>query len=115
MKLILATMSALIAMTTSVQAESIISELCGLNHENEVQMQSDIQANPDGYFIRDLKIQLSHGDPRIVVAVGDEFHLCTRSAATPDMSANTVEMMKADREVKFLFVPNCPKRNRPSS
>jgi hypothetical protein len=46
---------------------------------------SDVRANPDGYYVVSLRTQLSHGDLRIVNATGEVFHLCTSSAATPDM------------------------------
>ncbi len=85
MKLIATTAVALIATTTFTQAQSKTTELCGAGHANELQQQSDIQSNPDGYFVRGLNTQLSNGDPQIIQAVGDVFHLCTRSAATPNM------------------------------
>lgn len=91
----------------------MISELCGAGHINEVASQADIQANPDGYFIRGLNIQLSHGDPRIIQAVGNEFHLCTRSAATPEMPETMAILMVEERDVKYLFVPACPSASKP--
>ena len=71
---------------------------------------NDVTANPDGYYIRSLQTQLSHGDPRIIQATGKKFHLCTRSAATPDMDGTKALTMINERAVKYLFVPvDCPK------
>lgn len=91
--------------TGTVYAESRIEALCGAGHVNEIASADDIVANPDGYYIRSLQTQLSHGDPRIVSATGNEFHLCTRSAATPDMDARKAETLMNERRVKFLFAP----------
>jgi hypothetical protein len=92
-----------IASTGTAYAESRIMDLCGDGHVNEAD--DDVVAYPDGYYIRGLQTQLSHGDPRIVNATGDEFHLCTRSAATPDMDTSTALSLMNERTVKYLFVP----------
>lgn len=86
-------------------AGSRIDTLCGTGHVNEVTSVDDVIANPDGFYIRSLQTQLSHGDPRIILATGDKFHICTRSTATPDMSANLALQLVNERTVKFLFVP----------
>jgi hypothetical protein len=92
-------------MTSTVQAETRIDTLCGPAHKNEVPGLQDVTENPDGYYIVSLQTQLSHGDSRIVEATGDVFHLCTRSAATPDMDAYRALLLMQTREVKYLFVP----------
>ena len=94
-----------IASTSTAYAKSRIIDLCGDGHVNEVAAAADVAANPDGYYIRSLQTQLSHDDPRIVNAIGAEFHLCTRSAATPDMDATTALLLMNERTVKYLFVP----------
>lgn len=115
MKLI-ATLTVVTALSAaSAQAESRIETLCGANHVNEVAAPDDVVANPDGYYIRSLETQISHGDPRIIQATGRTFHLCTRSAATPDMSTTMALTLMDEREVTHLFVPlDCPK-SRPAS
>jgi len=115
MKIIATIVIALIATATGAHAESMVTAFCGASHENEALVQSEIEPNPDGYYIPELNTQLSHGDRRIIQAVGDEFHLCTRSAATPDMPTNMVHLLKNERAVKFLFVPTCPKAIRPET
>lgn len=92
-------------------AESKIDSLCGTGHVDETAHAGDVSANPDGYYIRSLQVQLRHGDPRIVQAVGKQFHLCTRSAARPDMEATRALLLQGEREVKYLFVPtDCPEQ-----
>lgn len=99
-----------IALATAAGAEGRIDTLCGADHVNEVAAADDVQANPDGYYIRSLKTQISHGDPRLVLATGKVFHLCTRSAATPEMPSTQAVLMMQERAVKYLFVPqDCPK------
>ena len=97
----------------TAQAQSMIDERCGQDHVNQITELGDVISNPDGYYVRSLQTQLSHGDPRIVRAVGTEYRLCTRPAVTPDMDANEALLLKNKRVVKFLFVPikNCPKPN----
>ena len=105
-----ATLTALtILFAGTAVAESRIDTLCWADHVNEVNSANDIVANPDGFYIRSLEVQLSYGDPRIMLATGNRFHLCTRSAATPDMNENLARLMMGERRVKYLFVPiTCP-------
>ncbi len=111
-----ATITALtIALATAAAAESRIDTLCGAGHANEAAGPGDIRANPDGYYIRSLRTQLSHGDPRIVRATGRVFHLCTRSAVTPDMDATRALQLKGERAVKYLFVPVADRLPAPAS
>ena len=93
------------------EAQTIVDQLCGQGHINETNEQQDVVSNPDGYFVHSLQEQISHGDPRIVHAVGQEFHLCTQSPATPEMDANQLFLIPDERGVKYLFVPKegCPK------
>lgn len=96
-------------------AEGRIATFCGSGHSNEVASATDVSANPDGYFIRSLGIQLSHGDPRIVQAVGKNYHLCTISAATPEMEVSRIQQLRNERAVRYLFVPTvCPDSTRSS-
>lgn len=97
--------AALFLTAGAADAESKIDTLCGQGHANEAASAADISANPDGYFIRSLEVQLRHGDPRLVLAVGDAYHLCTRPAATPEMDANRMILLAGERVVKYLFVP----------
>ena len=87
------------AMTTQAAAQSSIDALCGAGHANEAAAFGAVSPNPDGYYLPGLNIQLSHGDPRIVRAVGSDFHLCTRPASTPEMSAAASDVEKA-----FMFM-----------
>jgi hypothetical protein len=103
------------ALAGPASAGGMIDTFCGAGHVNETADAGDVRANPDGYYIASLGVQLSHGDPRIVKAVGSGFHLCTRGAATPDMERSRALLLMGEREVKYLFVPNdCPK-GRPAS
>ena len=90
---------------SAAQAETRIDTLCGSGHRNEVIGPQDVMANPGGYYIISLRTQLSHGDPRIVEATGEAFHLCTSSAATPDIETSRALLLMQTREVKYLFVP----------
>lgn len=99
------------AFATSAFADSRIEALCGAGHANETAAVGDVVANPDGYYIRNLKTQISHGDARIVQFNEPGFHLCTTSAATPDMDQSRALSVMANRRVKYLFVPiDCPKQ-----
>jgi len=102
-------------MTTQVAAQSSIDALCGPGHVNEATVVGAVQPNPDGYYLPGLNIQLSHGDPRIVRAVGLDFHLCTRPASTPEMSAAQADAYADRRVVKYLFVPNIIPEVSPNS
>lgn len=90
---------------SSALAETRIDALCGSGHLNEVAGPEDVQDNPAGYYIVSLRTQLSHGDPRIVQATGEVFHLCTRSAATPEIETGRALLLMQTRTVKYLFVP----------
>ncbi|WP_342076433.1 hypothetical protein [Yoonia sp. SS1-5] len=98
--------TALATATSAAFAKSSIDALCGPAHVNEVAAADDVTANPDGFNIRSLQTQLSHGDPRILPASGNTFHLCTASAATPDMDRTKALLLMNERRVKYLFVPN---------
>jgi len=102
---------ALTMVASTADAQSVTDQLCGQDHVNQTILEGDITSNPDGYYVRSLQTQLSHGDPRIVRAVGSEYHLCTRPAATPDMDENQAMLRKNGRVVKYLFIPmeGCPK------
>lgn len=96
-------------LATVARAESKIETLCGASHINEILGAGDIHSNPDGFYVHSLAQQVSHGDPRIISAVGKGFHLCTTAAATPDMEANRALLLQGQRRVKYLFVPtDCP-------
>jgi len=45
------------------------------------------------------------GDPRIIQTTSDDFYLCTRPAAIPDMDATKALLLMHERTVKYLFVP----------
>lgn len=94
-----------LVLASAAKAVTRIDTLCGSEHRNEVAGPRDVMANPGGYYIVSLRTQLSHGDPRIVKATGEEFHLCTSSAATPDMETTRALLLMQTREVKYLFVP----------
>jgi len=100
---------------TSAAADSRIARFCGLGHTNEMASVDDVKPNPDGYFVMSLVEQVSEGDPRIILTNEDDFYLCTRQFATPDMSANDIFRLRKNRQVKFLFVPIAKWTTRPSS
>lgn len=93
-------------------ADSRIETLCGVGHLNEVEAADDVLSNPDGFYIRSLQTQISYGDPRIIQTNGSSFHLCTASAANPDMDNNKALLLMNERRVTYLFAPiNCPKQS----
>jgi hypothetical protein len=100
-----ATVFALCLAAGTAQAQSTIDQMCGQGHVNEIAKLGDVTENPDGYYVRDLQVQLSHGDPRIIRTIGQAFHLCTRGAATPNMESSAALLLMNERRVKFLFVP----------
>ena len=97
--------AALVSANVASAADSRITEVCGINHRNELVSFDDASANPAGHYIASLKVQLYRGDPRIIATNDDTFHLCTRSAATPDMEATRAILMMNERTVRYLFVP----------
>ncbi len=112
MKMITILSAAILCAAAPAFAGSRIDSLCGDGHVNEALADDDVSANPDGYYIRSLRTQLSHGDPRLITNVGTSFHLCTRAAATPDMDAGKARLLQDERAVRYLFVPMaCPKKS----
>lgn len=110
-----ATLAALATPFAGHAEDSRIAPLCGAGHVNELATQSGVKANPDGFYVVNLREQISHGDARIIVSDADGFYLCTRSAATPDMDTNKAMLLMNERTVKYLFVPNCPSKSGVSS
>ncbi|MCV2865884.1 hypothetical protein [Defluviimonas sp. WL0075] len=96
-------------------ADSRIERFCGAGHQNEVATQEAVKPNPAGYYVVPLREQVDEGDPRIILTNDQDFHLCTRPVATPNMSANDAYLQSGKREVKFLFVPILNWRERTSS
>jgi hypothetical protein len=96
-------------------ADSRIVQLCGQDHVNEAVSATDVRANPDGFYVASLAEQVSLGDPRIIMTTDDDFHLCTRSAATPEMDATKAILLMRERTVKYLFVPFAPRGRAASS
>jgi hypothetical protein len=111
----LTALALLLAAQTASAADSRIAKLCGPDHVNEVASQDDVRANPAGYYVASLREQVREGDPRIVLTTGEEFYLCTRSAATPDMDATKALLLMKERVVKYLFVPVIRRGTRTSS
>lgn len=99
-------LSLLLATSTAVKADSRIAELCGTDHVNEVASEVDVRPNPVGFYVASLGEQISDRDPRIILSTDDEFYLCTRTAATPDMDASKALLLMQERMVKYLFVPS---------
>ena len=89
----------------AASADSRIVKFCGPAHVNEVASEDDVRPNPDGYYVTSLREQVSEGDPRIILTTSDEFYLCTRPAATPDMETTKALLLMHERTVKYLFVP----------
>ena len=101
----LTALALLVAAQTAAAADSRIAKFCGPDHVNEVASQDDVRPNPAGYYVTSLKEQVREGDPRIVLTTGDDFYLCTRPAATPDMDSTMALLLIHERTVKYLFVP----------
>jgi len=104
-----------VAAQAAARADSRIARFCGPDHVNEIASAGDVRPNPDGYYVASLREQVSQGDPRIFLTTSDEFHLCTRPAASPDMDASKALLLMNERTVKYLFVPVTPWGTRPSS
>jgi hypothetical protein len=90
---------------SAAQADSRIAKFCGPDHVNEVASGDDVRPNPAGFYVASLGEQVSEGDPRIILTTSDDFYLCTRPAATPDMDATKALLLMRERTVKYLFVP----------
>ncbi len=113
-KLIIA-VALLLAAQTTAQADSRIAKLCGSDHVNEAASEDDVRPNPDGYYVTSIREQVREGDPRIIVSPSEEFYLCTRQAATPDMDTSKALLLMQERTVKYLFVPVIRRDTRGSS
>jgi hypothetical protein len=105
----------LLAAQTAAKADSRIATLCGADHVNELASQDDVRPTPDGYYVASLGEQVSEGDPRIILGTSDEFYLCTRPAATPDMDTTKALLLMHERTLKYLFVPDVRPGTRSSS
>jgi hypothetical protein len=103
------------AAQTAAKADSRIARFCGPDHVNEVASADDVSANPGGFYVASLREQVSEGDPRIMLTTSDEFYLCTRPAATPDMDTTKALLLMNERTVKYLFVPVIRRGTRSSS
>jgi hypothetical protein len=90
---------------TAGQSDSRFAKFCGPEHVNEVASADDVRPNPAGYYVTSLREQVREGDPRIILTTSDDFYLCTRPAATPDMEATKALLLMHERTVKYLFVP----------
>jgi hypothetical protein len=99
------TLALFLAAPTAAGADSRIAKFCGPDHVNEVASEDDVRPYPTGYYVVSLREQVSEGDPRLFLTDGDEFYLCTRPAATPDMDATKALLLMHERTVKYLFVP----------
>jgi len=111
MKRLTLIIAAILASAAAATAEdSRIAKFCGTGHVNELASANDASGNPAGYYVASLKVQLRRGDPRVIATNGDTFHLCTRTAATPDMDAARAILLMQERTVKYLFVPVEPRR-----
>lgn len=111
---IIIALAAVIAAGTA-NADSRIVRFCGPGHENEMASPWDVQPNPGGYYVVSLSEQVSEGDPRIILTNDPEFHLCTRTIATPEMSATEFHVLGGARTVRYLFVPISDRSAEPSS
>jgi hypothetical protein len=105
----------LLAAQTAAQADSRIAKLCGPDHVNEAASTDDVRSNPAGFYVTSLKEQVNEGDPRIILSPDNEFYLCTRPAATPDMDVAKALLLMHERTVKYLFVPIIPRGTGSSS
>ena len=103
------------AMTSQAMSQSIIDELCGTGHVSETAIVGPVSKNPDGYYLSGLKTQLSHGDQRIIHAVGSEYHVCTRPVSTPEFGMTQMYQSANKREVTYLFVPTASSELSPNS
>jgi hypothetical protein len=106
---------ALGALPATAGADTRIAALCGQGHVNEAASATDVRASDDGFFVASLSERVSLDDPRIIMTAGDDFHLCTRSDATPDMDATKAALLMRERTVKYLFVPSAPQGAMPPS
>lgn len=114
-KLIIA-LALLLAAQTAAKADSRIAKLCGSDHVNEAASEDDVRPNPDGFYVTSLREQVREGDPRIILmSTSDEFYLCTRPAATPDMDTTKALLLMHERTAKYLFVPVIRRDTRGSS
>jgi hypothetical protein len=95
----------LFAAPTAAQADSRIAKLCGPDHVNEVASEDDVRQSRDGYYVASIREHVGEDDRRIILSSNDEFYLCTRPAATPDMDMTKALLLMHERTVKYLFVP----------
>lgn len=63
--------------------------------------------NPSGYYLASLRQQVSEGDPRIILSTNDDFYLCTRPAATPDMESTKALLLMRERIVSTYSCQSC--------
>ena len=105
----------LLAAPAAAEADSRIAKFCGPDHVNEVASQDDVRPNPAGFYVASLREQVREGDLRILLTASDEYYLCTRSAATPNMEMSEFQLLMNERRVKYLFVPVIRRGTRSSS
>lgn len=103
MKPVFLTLGAM-AFAAAAQAADVQTEtVCGAD---SIHLAAEVQSNPEGYFVVATSEQINHGDARIVRSAGRDFTICTRNAATPDMSVSEFILAADQARVSRIFVPD---------
>ena len=59
-----------------------------------------------GYYGTELDELVRFDDPRVRMSRDGQYHVCTRTSATPDLSPTEINQIRGTRVVKCLYVPS---------
>lgn len=91
--------------TEAASAEELYDFACCPNDDCQISELDQVTIAPDGWEIADLNELIPFGDPRIRTSRDGQFHICTRSTATPDLTQSHIGSLNGARTLKCLYVP----------
>lgn len=86
-------------------AQELYDFSCCPNDDCQSAQNNAVTVTSDGYHVESLDIVIASDDPRIKASRDGNFHICTRSTATPNLSQSAIDALGNQRTVKCLYVP----------
>lgn len=89
----------------ATNAQELYDFACCPNDDCQMSEIGQVTVAIDGWEIADLDEIILFDDPRIRTSRDGQFHICTRSTATPDLTQSQVSRLNGARTLKCLYVP----------
>ena len=86
-------------------AETLYDFACCPNDDCKNSGADQITRQANGWHVAGLDQVIGFDDPRIRISRDGQFHVCTRSTATPEMSWSLVDQLSGERTLKCLYIP----------